>query len=126
MGMVDPGKASYLPAPLCAADPYGLKPGEVSTGATIMGCIFDGGIVMGADTRVSTGRYVANRASRKVSQVHDRIFVCRSGSAADTQALTGFVKHHIAQHAVEICELPLVQSAANFFQIFAYGNKDML
>jgi len=38
-----------------------LKPGEVGTGTTIMAIPFDGGVVLGADSRVSTGVYVANR-----------------------------------------------------------------
>merc|ERR1719223_192028 len=90
----------------------------VSTGTTIMAVEFDGGVVLGADSRTSTGDYVANRASRKVSKVHDRIFVCRSGSAADTQALTGFVQNYLGQHAVELGSLPTVNTAANLFKIF--------
>lgn len=98
----------------------------VSTGTTIMAVEFDGGVVMGADTRTSTGDYVANRASRKISKVHDRIFVCRSGSAADTQALTGFVQNYLGQHAVELGALPTVNTAANLFKLIAYNNKDNL
>eukprot|EP00434_Breviolum_minutum_P041466 symbB.v1.2.036884.t1/scaffold5314.1/size28488/2 len=104
-----------------------MKPEQaVSTGTTIFVCEFDGGVVMGADTRTSTGQYVANRASRKISKVHDRIFVCRCGSAADTQALTTFVQHYLGQHAVELGKLPTVNTAANLFKIMAYNNKDNL
>lgn len=98
----------------------------VSTGTTIMAVAFDGGVVMGADSRTSTGEYVANRASRKISKVDERIFVCRCGSAADTQALTGFVKFYLAQHAVELGKLPSVNTAANLFKMLAYNNKDNL
>jgi len=98
----------------------------VSTGTTIMAVEFDGGVILGADSRTSTGDYVANRASRKVSKVHDRIFVCRSGSAADTQALTGFVLNYLGQHAVELGKLPTVNTAANLFKMMAYNNKDRL
>eukprot|EP00931_Biecheleriopsis_adriatica_P073391 TRINITY_DN47688_c0_g1_i1.p1 TRINITY_DN47688_c0_g1~~TRINITY_DN47688_c0_g1_i1.p1 ORF type:complete len:268 (+),score=59.74 TRINITY_DN47688_c0_g1_i1:92-805(+) len=98
----------------------------VSTGTTIMAVEFDGGVVLGADSRTSTGDYVANRASRKISKVHDRIFVCRSGSAADTQALTGFVLNYLGQHAVELGKLPSVNTAANLFKMIAYQNKDNL
>merc|ERR1712187_920515 len=98
----------------------------VSTGTTIMAVQFDGGVVMGADSRTSTGDYVANRASRKISKVHDKIFVCRCGSAADTQALTGFVQHYLGQHAVELGKLPTVNTAANLFKLIAYQNKDNL
>merc|ERR1719174_2601662 len=91
-----------------------------------MAVTYDGGVVMGADSRTSTGDYVANRASRKISKVHDKIFVCRCGSAADTQALTGFVQHYLGQHAVELGKLPTVNTAANLFKLIAYQNKDNL
>jgi 20S proteasome subunit beta 1 len=100
--------------------------GGVSTGTTIMAVEFDGGVIMGADTRTSTGAYVANRASRKITKVHDRIFVCRCGSAADTQALSGYVVNYLGQHAVELGELPSVNTAANLFKMIAYNNKDHL
>merc|ERR1719419_1960761 len=100
--------------------------GAVSTGTTIMAVTFDGGVVLGADSRTSTGEYVANRASRKISKVHDRIFVCRCGSAADTQALTGFVLNYLGQHAIELGRLPSVNTAANLFKMIAYNNKDNL
>jgi len=74
-----------------------LKKGEVSTGTTIMAIPFNGGVVLGADSRVSTGTYVANRVSDKIVQVSDHIFICRSGSAADTQALSDYVKYYLSQ-----------------------------
>merc|ERR1740121_2029200 len=91
-----------------------------------MALTFDGGVVMAADTRTSTGDYVANRASRKISKVHDKIFVCRCGSAADTQALTGFVINYLGQHSVELGKLPTVNTCANLFKLIAYQNKDRL
>jgi len=104
-----------------------MKPEQaVKTGTTIMAVQFPGGVVMGADTRTSTGEYVANRASRKISKVHDNIFVCRCGSAADTQALTGFVINYLGQHAVELNKPPTVNTAANLFKSIAYNNKDRL
>jgi 20S proteasome subunit beta 1 len=59
------------------------------TGTTIVAVAFDGGVVIGADSRVSTGTYVSNRASDKVTRLDEDGFVwlLRSGSAADTQAV---------------------------------------
>ncbi len=57
--------------------------------------------MMGADSRTSTGSYVANRVSDKLTPLHDRIFCCRSGSAADTQAVAGYVGHFLASHSAE-------------------------
>jgi len=98
----------------------------VKTGTTIMAVKYNGGVVLGADTRTSSGDYVANRASRKISKVMEHIYVCRCGSAADTQALTGFVINYLNQHAIELGEEPTVNTAANLFRLIAYNNKDNL
>merc|ERR1719428_2196186 len=119
----DPTKFVKHVEPGCPyrADDVMMPEEAVKTGTTIMAVVYNGGVVLGADTRTSMGDYVANRASRKISKVHDKIFVCRCGSAADTQALTGFVQNYLNQHAVEIGELPTVNTAANLFKIFAYN-----
>jgi 20S proteasome subunit beta 1 len=98
----------------------------VSTGTTIMAFEFEGGVILAADSRTATGTYVANRASRKISKVMDNIFVCRCGSAADTQALTGFVINYLGQHAMELGKQPTVKTAASLFKLIAYNNKDNL
>uniref|UniRef100_M1BRW0 Proteasome subunit beta type-6 n=1 Tax=Solanum tuberosum TaxID=4113 RepID=M1BRW0_SOLTU len=51
-----------------------------SMGTTIIGVTYNGGVVLGADSRTSTGMYVANRASDKITQLTDNVYVCRSGS----------------------------------------------
>ncbi len=61
--------------------------GEPHTGTTIVACSYDGGVVLGADGRVSAGDYISNRASNKITAITDSVFLLRSGSAADTQAV---------------------------------------
>lgn len=87
-----------------------------------MGVSFKGGVVIGADSRTTTGSYIANRVTDKLtplgSQVYislslfvirrcaaDYIYCCRSGSAADTQAVAEFVKYHLASHRFYHCSL---------------------
>eukprot|EP01040_Poterioochromonas_malhamensis_P014168 gene14168-15664_t len=105
---------------------YNLKEGEVSTGTTIAAVTFDGGVVLGADSRTSTGSYVANRVSDKIVPIHDHIWACRSGSAADTQAVTDYVKYYLNAHCTEIGRLPRVKTAANLMRQICYNNKDNL
>lgn len=38
-------------------------PKATSTGTTIVGCLFDGGVVIAADTRATSGPIVADKAS---------------------------------------------------------------
>ncbi|PVU99062.1 hypothetical protein BB559_001027 [Furculomyces boomerangus] len=87
---------------------------------------FRDGVVVGADSRTTTGSYIANRVTDKLTQIHDRIFCCRSGSAADTQAIADIVHYYMQLYAVQHDEAPPVRSAAALFQELAYQNKDSL
>ena len=96
------------------------------TGTTIMAVEFDGGVVMGADSRTSSGNYVANRVSDKISPLADNIYICRSGSAADTQAISEMVRHYVSSHSIEVGRMPEVKAAANLVKMIAYNNKSQL
>merc|ERR1719174_3174711 len=103
----------------------------VSTGTTIMAVVYgtnpeNGGVIVGADSRTSTGTYVTNRVSDKLTPVHDSIYCCRSGSAADTQAVSDMVRHYLNQHSITLGEPPLVKTAAHLFGTICYSNKDRL
>lgn len=62
------------------------------TGTTIVAVQYADGVVLGADSRVSTGTYISNRASDKITQLADFVYLLRSGSAADTQAVSDYGK----------------------------------
>ncbi|XP_061669032.1 proteasome subunit beta type-6 [Syngnathoides biaculeatus] len=99
---------------------------EVSTGTTIMAVEYDGGVVIGADSRTTTGAYIANRVTDKLTPIHDRIFCCRSGSAADTQAIADVVAYQLGFHSIELDEPPLVETAANLFRASCYRYREEL
>eukprot|EP00128_Syssomonas_multiformis_P011064 Colp12_sorted_trinity150504_noHs@17573 len=99
---------------------------EHLTGTSIMAVEFDGGVVIGADSRTTTGSYIANRVTDKLTKVTDYIYCCRSGSAADTQAIADIATYYLNIHAVEHEEQPLVKTAASIFQQFCYSNRDGL
>lgn len=88
-----------------------------------MAASYDGGVVMGADSRTSTGAYVANRVTDKITSLAENIYICRSGSAADTQNLSRYVQYFIEQHRMELGEDPQVKTAAMLAQSMAYQNK---
>lgn len=106
---------------------FGLATSGVhKMGTTIMACKYKGGVVVGADSRTTTGSYIANRVSDKLTPVSDHILCCRSGSAADTQAISDIVKYYLDLHGSEIGKEPLVKTAAALFQKLCYENKDRL
>jgi 20S proteasome subunit beta 1 len=87
---------------------------------------FKDGVILGADSRTTTGAYIANRVTDKLTQVHDTIWCCRSGSAADTQAVADIVHYHLGMYGITNNEPPTTQTAAAIFQELCYSNKDSL
>merc|ERR1712241_412747 len=81
---------------------------------------------IGADSRTSMGTWVANRVTDKLTPVTDTIFCCRSGSAADTQAITDVVKYKLAFYEVDMGRPATVKDAAMAFKEIAYEYRDSL
>ncbi|KAM8840331.1 proteasome 20S subunit beta 12 [Spinachia spinachia] len=99
----------------------------VSTGTTILAATFDGGVVIGSDSRASIGgEYVSSKTINKVVQIHDQIFCCMAGSLADAQAVTKAAKFHLSFHSVQMETPPLVIAAASVLQTLCYNNKEEL
>ncbi|RNF01040.1 proteasome beta-1 subunit [Trypanosoma rangeli] len=95
----------------------------VSLGTTIMAVSFNGGVVLAADSRTSTGTYVVNRASNKLTKLTEKVYCCRSGSAADTQALAEQTANYLESYETDTSKPVNVATAANIFQKLCYMNK---
>jgi len=103
-----------------------LKKGEVNLGTSIMAINFKDGVILGADSRTTTGAYIANRVTDKLTQISDTIWCCRSGSAADTQAVADIVQYYLNTYSITNNTQPTTQTAASIFQEICYNNKDSL
>ena len=99
---------------------------EHSTGTTIIAVEYDGGVVLGADSRTTTGSYIANRVTDKLTPVTGKIFCCRSGSAADTQAVADIASYNLNLIKMQLQVEPSVFTAANVFRDICYGYRDQL
>jgi len=58
------------------------------TGTTIVGCLFNNGVVLGADTRATSDTIVADKNCSKIHRLTNRMFCCGAGTAADTEMTT--------------------------------------
>lgn len=99
---------------------------EVSTGTSIMAVEFNGGVVVGADSRTTSGSYIGNRVSDKLTKISDKIYCCRSGSAADTQEIADIVSYRLKLFQMEMNSEPSVHAAANVFKDICYNYRDQL
>ncbi|KAF8100166.1 hypothetical protein N665_0230s0050 [Sinapis alba] len=61
--------------------------------------------------------YVANRASDKITQLIDNVYVCRSGSAADSQVVSDYVLYFLHQHTIQLGQPATVKVSANLIRM---------
>jgi 20S proteasome subunit beta 1 len=102
------------------ADPKTPNEGPISMGTTLIAVTYEGGAILAADSRTSTGSYVANRVSNKLTKLCDNIYCGRSGSAADTQAMAEAVAHYLKQKEMIDGQQPPVVTAARVMQTLCY------
>uniref|UniRef100_A0AC35U0Q7 Proteasome subunit beta type-7 n=1 Tax=Rhabditophanes sp. KR3021 TaxID=114890 RepID=A0AC35U0Q7_9BILA len=63
-------------------------PTLTSTGTTIVACVYDGGVMMGADSRATAGNITADKNCMKVHKLTDSMYACGAGTAADLDQVT--------------------------------------
>merc|ERR1712038_2079829 len=91
-------------------------PAYVDLGTTIMAMEYADGVVFAADSRTSAGSFIVNRVTDKLTKITENIYCCRSGSAADTQAIANIVRTNLEMHEIELNTPPQVSDAAAVFK----------
>merc|ERR1712029_1313309 len=66
-------------------------PKATKTGTTICGAVFDGGVVVGADTRATNGDIVADKNCQKIHPLAPNMVCCGAGTAADCDKVTNMI-----------------------------------
>jgi 20S proteasome alpha/beta subunit len=68
------------------------------TGTTIAGIIFKDGVVLGADTRATSGPIVADKNCEKIHYLAPNIFCCGAGTSADCDSVTEMMSSNLTLH----------------------------
>lgn len=78
------------------ADKAGVAmPKTTKTGTTICGAVFDGGVVVGADTRSTSGDIVADKNCQKIHPLAPNMVCCGAGTAADCDKVTKMIESQL-------------------------------
>jgi 20S proteasome subunit beta 2 len=83
-------------------------PKATSTGTTIVGCLYDGGVVIAADTRATSGPIVADKNCEKLHYISPQIWCAGAGTAADTEFTTALMSSNLELHALSTGRKPRV------------------
>jgi len=70
-------------------------PAAKKTGTTIVGVVYKDGVVLGADTRATSGAEVAEKNCEKIHYLAPNMYCCGAGTAADTEMITQLISSQL-------------------------------
>nr|AIF54499.1 20S proteasome subunit beta 2 [Tritrichomonas foetus] len=99
-----------------------VQPKKLKTGTTIAAAVFDGGVVLGADTRATAGPVVAVKDEFKIHYISDNIWCCGAGTAADNDQITTLISSKLRLYTMNSGMQPRVYQAATLLtsRLFKY------
>lgn len=76
----------------------GVSLKTTKTGTTIVGLVYSEGVVIGADTRATSGNIVADPDCMKIHHLAPNIYCCGAGTAADCEFVTQMIQSELEMH----------------------------
>ncbi|KAK6327436.1 hypothetical protein J4Q44_G00030810 [Coregonus suidteri] len=91
-------------------------PKPMKTGTTIAGVVCKDGVVLGADTRATSGEVVADKMCAKIHYISPNMYCCGAGTAADTEKTTDLLSSNLTIFSMNSGRNPRVVMAVNILQ----------
>ncbi|KAA3679157.1 20S proteasome subunit beta 2 [Paragonimus westermani] len=98
-------------------------PKATKTGTTICGVVFKDGVVLGADTRATSGNIVAEKNCEKIHYISDNIYCCGAGTAADTGMTTRMISSKVELHRLNSGRQPRVILPLRLLKDYLFGYR---
>eukprot|EP01119_Soliformovum_irregulare_P008392 TRINITY_DN21510_c0_g1_i1.p1 TRINITY_DN21510_c0_g1~~TRINITY_DN21510_c0_g1_i1.p1 ORF type:complete len:298 (+),score=64.46 TRINITY_DN21510_c0_g1_i1:56-895(+) len=96
------------------------QPTAKKTGTTIVGLVYQDGIVLGADTRATEGSIVADKNCEKIHYIAPNIYCCGAGTSADTENTTALVSSQLELHRMATLRQSRVVTAKTMLKQFLF------
>src|SRR5512141_3155131 len=81
-------------------------------GATTVGTVFNGGVILASEKRVTYGNFIMSRGGKKVFKVTDRIGVACAGLVGDMQVLAREMEAQANLYSMDVGRKITVRSAS--------------
>ncbi|MFQ6134851.1 MAG: proteasome subunit beta [Nitrososphaerales archaeon] len=92
-------------------------------GATAVGMVFKGGVVVAAEKRVSYGTYVVSRTGRKVFKIADKVGAACAGLVGDMQILMREVASYVKIRELELRRSLPPNSVAKLLSVIMFERR---
>ncbi|KAG9333698.1 hypothetical protein JZ751_010688 [Albula glossodonta] len=111
---------------LQASSAQEIKIKAKKTGTTIAGMIFKDGVVLGADTRATSGEVIADKNCSKIHYIAPNIYCCGAGTAADTRKTTDMLRSNLTLQILSMGRNPRLVMACRILQDFLYRHRGQI
>lgn len=91
------------------------------TGTTIVGLIYEDGVILGADTRATEDTIVADKNCSKIHYIAPNIYCCGAGTAADTEMTTNMISSNLQLHRYSTGRASRVCTANRMLKQYLYS-----
>ena len=92
-------------------------------GATTVGLIFDGGVILAAEKRVTYGNFIMSKGGKKVFKVSDSIGVACAGLVGDMQILAKEMEAQANLYSMDVGRKISVRSAAKLLANVLFNRR---
>ncbi len=96
---------------------------HIVKGTTTLAIKCKDGIVLGSDTRVTAGFFIAHKKGRKIYMIKPYLAVTIAGVVADAQAIVDTLKYHINLYEINYGVRATARAAARLLSIILYRNR---
>ncbi len=104
---------------------YGLNENDMKrySGTTTLAIKCKDGVVLGSDTRVTAGYFIAHKSGKKIFKIKDHLAVTIAGVVADAQAIIDSLKFYANLYEVNYRRPMNTRSAAKLLSLILYQNR---
>lgn len=93
------------------------------TGTTTVAIKCKDGIVLGADTRVTAGYFIAHKRGKKIHMITPYIAMTIAGVVADAQVIINVLRYNVNLYEIRINKKMTVKSAARLLSLVLFNNR---
>lgn len=101
---------------------YGID-NKVLRGTTTVAMVCKDGVVIGADTRVISGYFIAHKKGRKIFAITPRLVLTIAGVVADAQAIVDTLKYNVKLYELKRKRRMNARSAARLLSLILFQHR---
>ncbi|RLE95363.1 MAG: proteasome endopeptidase complex, archaeal, beta subunit [Thermoprotei archaeon] len=94
-------------------------------GATVVGLVFDKGIVLAAEKRVTYGFSLMSKAGKKVYKINDRVGIACAGLIADMQMIAKTLAAEVNLYELETKKILSIRGVAKLLSVILFNRRLM-